>query len=308
VIPLDKLPATVTEAEFNSRFKTWNERTSTSPSGLHLGHYKALIGKHSLPPDTIAGKALEAKRKQMIRAQVQLINYAMEHEYVYPRWKTVVNVMIEKEPGNAKIHRMRVIHLYEADYNFILGVKWRQMLYGSDKADILHRGQFGGRQGCDAHTPVFKEELKNEISHVSRKSLINFDNDAASCYDRIVRGLASLIGRKHGIHQNVVFVNAASTLKEAKDKLKTLLGVSDEFYQNCTAYPIYGTGQGSANSPVIWLIVSSTLFTCHEQYAYGATFTTLDKSLSVALSMVGFVNDSTGQVNDFTAEPQPSPF
>jgi hypothetical protein len=150
------------------------------------------------------------------------------------------------------------------------------------------------------------EELKNEISHVSRKSLINFDNDAASCYDRIIPALASLIGRKHGIHQNVVFVNA-STLTEAKYKLKTLLGVSDKFYKDCTVHPIYGTSQGRANSPVIWLIVSSTLFTCHEQYAYGATFTTPDKSLSVALSMVGFLDDSTGQVNDFTTDPQPSP-
>ena len=306
VIPIDKLPALITEAEFISRFKTWNERTSTSPSGLHLGHYKALIGKHSIPLDTREGKALEAKRKQMIRAQVQLINYAMKHGYVYPRWKTVVNVMIEKEPGNAKIHHLRVIHLYEADYNFILGVKWRQMLYDSDKAEVLHRGQFGGRPGCEALTPVFMEELKNEISHASRKSLINFDNDAASCYDRIIPALASLIGRKHGIHQNVIYVNAR-TLQEAKYKLKTLLGISDEFYQNCTAYPIYGTGQGSANSPVIWLIISSTLFTCHEQQAYGATFTTPDKTLSVALSMVGFVDDSTGQVNDFTADPQPSP-
>jgi hypothetical protein len=130
------------------------------------------------------------------------------------------------------------------------------------------------------------EELKNEISHASRKSLINFDNDAASCYDRIIPALASLIGHKHGIHQNVVFVNAR-TLKEAKYKPKRLLVVSIEFYQNCTAYPISGTGQGSANSPVIWLIVSSTLFTCHEQKAYGATFTTPDKSLSLCRTLYG---------------------
>jgi hypothetical protein len=58
VIPLDKLPATIREAEFISRFKTRNERTSTSPSGLHLGHYKALISKHSPPLDTLAWKAL----------------------------------------------------------------------------------------------------------------------------------------------------------------------------------------------------------------------------------------------------------
>ncbi len=55
---------------------------------------------------------------------------------------------------------MRVIYLYEADYNFILGVKWRQMLYDSDRADVLHRGQFDGRPACDALTSVFMEELK----------------------------------------------------------------------------------------------------------------------------------------------------
>ena len=105
----------------------------------------------------------------------------------------------------------------------------------SNRAEALHRGQFGGRPGCHALTPVFMEELKNEISHASRKSLINFDNDAASCYDRIIPALASLIGRKHRIHQNVVFVNARTRLKGAKYKLKTLLGVSDKFYQNCNA-------------------------------------------------------------------------
>jgi hypothetical protein len=78
------------------------------------------------------------------------------------------------------------------------------------------------------HTPV-------------EKSLVKFGNDnAASCYDRIIPALASLIGRKHGIHQNIIFVNAR-TLNEAKYKLKTLLGVSDEFYQKCTAYAIYRT-------------------------------------------------------------------
>jgi hypothetical protein len=67
---------------------------------------------------------------------------------------------------------MGVIHLYEADCNFICD---------SDRAKALHRGQSGGRPGRDALTPVFMEELKDEISHPSRKSLINFNNDAASC-------------------------------------------------------------------------------------------------------------------------------
>jgi hypothetical protein len=170
--------------------------------------------------------------------------------------------MIQKEPGNTKIHRLRVIHIYEADFNGLLGVKWRELMHDASTENTLHSGQHGARPGHEAQTPVFIEELKNDICYASRKSLINFDNDATSCYDRIIPALASLLGRRHGLHRNIVFVHAA-TLHEAKYKLKTVLGVSDEFYTHCECYPIYGTGQGSANSPVIWTIVSSVLFDCH---------------------------------------------
>jgi hypothetical protein len=214
--------------------------------------------------------------------------------------------MIEKEPGNSKVHRLRVIHIYEADYNFLLQAKWREMIRTAEKDKTLHPGQYGGRAGRDALIPAFLEELKTEICYASRKSLINFDNDAASCYDRIIPALASLIGRKFGMHRNVVFVHA-TTLAETKYKLKTSLGISDEFYENCQAFPIYGTGQGSGNSPAIWCIISSTLFECHQEQAYGAYFCTPDKRMSVSLSMIGFVDDSTGQVNSFCTPAQPTP-
>eukprot|EP00957_Ditylum_brightwellii_P058051 4402510-Ditylum_brightwellii.AAC.1 len=67
------------------------------------------------------------------------------------------------------------------------------------------------------------EEMKNEISYCSQKPLVNFNNDAASYYDRIIPNLANLIGRKKGLHCNITLVHAA-TLEEAKFKLKTALG------------------------------------------------------------------------------------
>jgi hypothetical protein len=158
----------------------------------------------------------------------------------------------------------------------------------------------------DALIPAFLEELKNKISYASQKSLINFDNDAASCYDRIIPALASLIGRKYGLHWNVVFAHA-TTLAETKYKLKTSLGISDKFYAKCQAFPIYGTGQGSGNSPAIWHTISSTLFSCHQQQAYGAYFCSPNQQMSVSLSMIGFMDDSTGQVNSFLVTEQPSP-
>jgi hypothetical protein len=108
------------------------------------------------------------------------------------------------------------------------------------------------------------------------------------------------------MHRNVIFVHA-TTLEETKYKLKTSMGVSDEYYTNCQAFPIYGTGQGSGNSPAIWCIVSSVLFACHEEQGHGAYFCTPDQQMLVSLSMVGFVDDSTGQVNEFALNSQPTP-
>jgi hypothetical protein len=93
---------------------------------------------------------------------------------------------------------------------------------------------------------------------------------------------------------------------EMKYKLKTAMGVSDNFYQHCSAYPIYGTGQGSTNSPVIWIIISSTLFDIQNQHSNGATFCSPDQSMSISFSIVGFVDNSNCQTNNFLSNNQSS--
>jgi hypothetical protein len=212
--------------------------------------------------------------------------------------------MIEKELGNNKVHHLQVIPLNEADHNFLLQAKWRHLISHAKINSLLRPVQYGSRPGHDALIPAFIEEMKNKISYATRKSLINFNNDATSCYDRIIPVLASLIGWKFGLHHNVAFVHA-TTLEETKYKLKTILGVPDKFYENCQAFPIYGTGQGSGNSPAIWCsIVSSVLFSCHQDRAHGTYFCTPDQQMLVSLSMIGFVDYSTGQTNMFCTNDQ----
>ena len=94
----------------------------------------------------------------------------------------------------------------------------------------------------------------------------------------------------------------AQTLLEAKYKLKTSLGLSDQYYKHTSVSPIYGSGQGSRNSPVIWVFISSILFDCHNQTAFGAQFTSIDRKHSTSLSIIGFVNDSTGYCNATSPE------
>jgi hypothetical protein len=120
---LDCLPSQLTKSELLAALSLWNKGTSTSPSEMNLGHYHTLFRRHAFTADTPEAEAFEAKQERLIQAQLSLLNYALSFGHSFTRWKTIVNVMIQKDPGNSKIHRLRVIHIYEADYNLLLGVK-----------------------------------------------------------------------------------------------------------------------------------------------------------------------------------------
>ena len=247
---------------------------------------------------------LQTKQEALIKLLLSVINYCIRNTYVLTRWKTIINMMIFKEPGNFKIHRLRIIHIYEADFNLILAVKWRQLLRSADTKHLIHEGQYGGRPGCEAQSLTLLEELKYDLTYLTRRTLFNFDNDASSCYDRIVVPLASIINRKYGLHRQVVSVHA-KTLQEARFHLKTAAGISHTYYSHTHSFPIHGTGQGSANSPSIWLFISSTLFDVHGEKSNGAKFISPDGLHRVKFSMVGFVDDSTGTYNDFKPQTEP---
>jgi hypothetical protein len=81
------------------------------------------------------------------------------------------------------------------------------------------------------------------------------------------------------------------------------LGLSRTGYYHSEDEPIFGTGQGSSNSPAIWLFVSSALMDAYEEWAESAKYSTPTGDCSVDVNMVGFVDDNTGQNNDFFGEP-----
>ena len=104
-------------------------------------------------------------------------------------------------------------------------------------------------------------------------------------------------------YRKVVLVHAR-TLEEARYRLRTAMGLSDVEYSHCIQFPLHGSGQGSGNSPSIWLFISSTLFDIHQQQAHGASFVAPDGKTKVEISLVGFVDDSNGSTNDFQPQTQ----
>jgi hypothetical protein len=52
--------------------------------------------------------------------------------------------MIYKKAGVIELHKLRVIHLFEADFNLLIGVYYsRRAMYHQVDRQLLHHGQFG---------------------------------------------------------------------------------------------------------------------------------------------------------------------
>jgi len=85
----------------------------------------------------------EKKRSVLVRAHLAMLNYPIRFGYPLQQWRKLVNVMLEKNAGRPRIHRLRVIHIYEADYNLLLAVKWRETLHYAEDNRLLHEDAYG---------------------------------------------------------------------------------------------------------------------------------------------------------------------
>ena len=99
----------ITPEDYEEGFKKWPEMTATSPSGRHLGLYKALLNNEELS-GFFSG----------------MCELPVKYGFAPKRWAHALKLMLEKDQGKPRVSRLRVIHLLEADYNFVLRTMWGQ--------------------------------------------------------------------------------------------------------------------------------------------------------------------------------------
>ena len=120
----------------------------------------------------------------------------------------------------------------DSDYNLLLSIQWQTLMQSAEDQHLLNEGYYESRPHHNANDPVFIEEMQIKIYRASRQPLVTFDNDATSCYDRILPNMASIACRKFGSDKNMAIV-WAKTLEEAQYKLSTMLGASEKLYSHC---------------------------------------------------------------------------
>ena len=124
----------ITDKHFKSAAGACNENTSASPSGFGYVVWKA------------CGLSPAASR-----VHSTMMPLPFEHGFAPSRWRQCLEVMLEKQPGNPLIHRLRIIVLLEADFNIALRIIWMRRLFPAAEKMGFAKEQWGSRKNRNFH-------------------------------------------------------------------------------------------------------------------------------------------------------------
>ena len=157
----------------------------------------------------------------------------------------------------------------------------------------------GSRKHRSTMDVLFKKTLSFDLCRQQRTNMALFDNDAGSCYDRILGNLAMLCARRLGVPSEAVFVHS-ETLRLMKYTVKTDYGTSAGHYSSTATEPLAGTGQGSGASPAVWLSICAALLLAYKTHVpKGITFSDpTETMISSRRYADAFVDDTSIGFND----------
>jgi len=241
---LPPISANIQYSDFVQGLRSWPEKTSILPSGRHLGHYKSLLVKSD-----------DAKSTKLLKTHHQMTLLVVLRARPYERWCRDLEVMLEKEPGNPLLHRLRIICLYEADYNLYLKQMWaKRAVRHAEDHNCLGNEQGGSRPNRFAINVANMKALTYTFARLSKTGLGTFNNDAKSCFDSIMAALALIYCIALGMPDAPCQIHGQA-ISKMKHYVKTLQGTSQNYYSNALNGPLFGSGQGSGGSPSLWLFM-----------------------------------------------------
>jgi hypothetical protein len=101
--------------------------------------------------------------------------------------------------------------------------------------------QQGSRPGKKCLSAVLKKALSHNIIHITKQIATFIENDAVSCYDRLVNNLVLMLLAKLGLPTTVTACLGA-LWDSAVHLIKTVYGISDITYSSSEECPLYGPG------------------------------------------------------------------
>jgi len=180
-----------------------------------------------------------------------MANLPLKTGYLPSRWRQGLNVMLEKIPGNFNMEKLRIILLFEADFN--ANNKWlgRAAMYMAESLNLLADEQYSSRKQKVAVFQCLNKGLFYDLLRFWKRPAALCSNDAKSCYDRITLLAAALSMCRFGAPIPAI-QSMVTTIHRMNHHIQTAYGDSTQLTSRETwEAPIAGIGQGNGAGPSI---------------------------------------------------------
>jgi hypothetical protein len=135
---------------------------------------------------------------------------------------------------------------------------------------------------------------------------IVFDNDAKGCYERIISGISLATLRRLGYSRNSVRM-LGLLWAQMQNHICTGFGVSKDTYRSSADKMLYGIGQGSCASPILWALLNQIILAALEEKFDCIRLVAVDGVEEHIRPGDSFVDDTTCGVTDDNVDMEPVP-
>ena len=258
----------VSPDEFREYWQPINERTSSSASRAHFGHYKTA-----------------SKYDWLCNFFARKLSFVSRTGCAPERWGIGLTVLLEKIAGLVLVKKLRAILLMEADFQMLNRLIFaNRAMAEARRLGLIPDEQYAERQS-DGQDGAWLKRLFADISRQARIFIGIISADAGNCYDRIAHAFASLVFQAFGVFITMVAAMLV-TIQNMKFFLRTGFGESTVFMTAALGAIIHGLCQGNTASPAGWSLISSILLAAYKRMGHGA----------VVISPISQTEDSTAGV------------
>jgi hypothetical protein len=270
IVPKDSVGIKIMKEDHRGQWRTAQEETSSSKSGMHFGHYMA--GSLSEYIDHFhASKA----------------TLLLHHGVVLDRWAQGLLVMLQKMFGCSLIIKLRSILLLEADFNRTNTQVYRIRMLANTRKHNLMSEEIYSKQNRMADNGTLTKVITFDIVRQTRCSAGIALVDADNCYDRIAHAIASLVFQAFGVPSTIV-ESMLTTIQEMKFFLRTGFSDSMDFASSKFEIKTQGLCQGNGASAV----VSICIINAHKKKGHGTHFVCPIRKLKSHITGVIYIDDT----------------
>ena len=217
------------------------ERTLSSISTIHYGHYKAC-----------------AKLDKISNFLAKKVTLIARTGCPPNRWSYGLTVMLEKIAGLALVNKLQAILLMEADFNMHNKLIFGKRMMDEARASGVTPEEHYSEKDSTAEDGKFAGILMCDISRQQRRQMALVSADAGNCYDRIHHCIMLLCFLAAAVPVGAIKAMMRS-IQLMKFFLRTGWGESSTCIGGDPHKIVQGMCQGNGAAPAAWLLLSTVL-------------------------------------------------